>query len=128
MICRAQEEHLRFNFADFYEENDHYNDGDLYNLPWYHPYQIWIYCLCINILKFILHFLNSSAPGFAHWILIPCGYAKIYIFLKKHNEKIKKSIKSIKSSFQNYFIFSRLDEYEHDDAEEQTKQKYHLSW
>ena len=68
MICRAQEEHLRFNFADFYEENDHYNDGDLYNLPWYHPYQIWIYCLCIIILKFIyifsIHLLQGLLTGF----------------------------------------------------------------
>ena len=45
MICKGQGERLRFNVNDFCEKTD-YNEGDLLNLPSYHPWALWFNWLC----------------------------------------------------------------------------------
>ena len=98
------EEQLRFNLANFWEEAS-YQEGNLTNLSLHHPLNILSALMCGCSLVFNKFFpksfknrmlsqyiwLQAKVITFlvgVHWVLVPLGYLRIYLFLKLQNRKV----------------------------------------
>ena len=43
--CAGREEEIKFNLQDFWLDSGYKNEA-ISNLPWYHPYVMWVRLIC----------------------------------------------------------------------------------
>ena len=97
MHCNGKEEVLRYNFQNFYDSSNiiEYEHLELqYSLPFWHP--LYIYGYLIGFILSFVEFSFGKCLGYCSLIMVPLGYMKILIHLKKHDEKMSKIVKNVK--------------------------------
>ena len=89
LICSNREERLRFNMEDMIQDIGY--QERLHNLDIHHPYSLLIYIIC-GIIEGMSNLLTALSLVYSHVLLIPAGYLRIVLFLKKQNQKVVETL------------------------------------